>query len=358
MGTVFNMKFVLALVLGLGISVQAKNFGGLTVDGFGEVYVCGPDWTGDFITMNGNGGFALHGGGRIYLCSTPSDGMDPGMYWQTPLDGYHFSYKVDLSNVGCHCNAAGYFINMPGPGPGEGGDWYCDANFVGGQWCPEYDCLESNKYTVAATLHRCNGGLGNWGDCDRGGCQANAYNVDSSMFCPEDRCKINTNKPFTISHMQESSYANIWMEQDGKEASFNVCNDGGYCSDMAKSYGGMVFSASLWGGGGIDMGWLDGMTGCGGECNIGGSSVTFSEFTLWSENDKPTTKPPGPGTTNPPGPTTKPPPSDCDVCAGSESDDRCYHPETDEHGGLGCSACGRPGCRFCGYDVYPDCIHS
>merc|ERR1712238_98200 len=30
---------------------------------------------------------------------------------------------------------------------------------------------------------------------------------------------------------------------------------------------GMVFSASLWGGNGIDMSWLDGMTGCGGECN-------------------------------------------------------------------------------------------
>lgn len=283
------------------------------------------------------------------------------MYWQTPLDAHHFSYKVDLSNVGCHCNAAGYFINMPGPGPGEGGDWYCDANFVGGQWCPEYDCLESNKHTVAATLHRCNGNLGNWGDCDRGGCQQNAFNVDSSMFCPEDRCKINTMRPFTISHMQESSYANIWMEQDGSTASFNVCEDGGYCSDMAKSYGGMVFSASLWGGPGIDMGWLDGMTGCWGDCNLGGSSVTFSEFNLWSENDPPTTPGPGPTTrppTAPPGPTTKPPPSDCDACHGSESDDRCYHPETDDFGGLGCNACGRPGCRFCGYDVYPPCSHS
>ena len=43
----------------------------------------------------------------------------------------------------------------------------------------------------------------------------------------------------------------------------------------------MVFTASLWGGGGIDMGWLDGMTGCGGDCNIDGASVTFSNFELW-----------------------------------------------------------------------------
>ena len=25
-----------------------------------------------------------------------------------------FSYSVDVSNVGCHCNAAAYFIDMPG----------------------------------------------------------------------------------------------------------------------------------------------------------------------------------------------------------------------------------------------------
>ena len=46
------------------------------------------------------------------------------------------------------------------------------------------------------------------------------------------------------------------------------------------SLNGIVFSASLWGGPGIDMNWLDGMTGCGGECNIGGSSVTFKNFAL------------------------------------------------------------------------------
>ena len=28
---------------------------------------------------------------------------------------------------------------------------------------------------------------GNWNDCDRGGCQNNAFYVDSNMFCPEDR---------------------------------------------------------------------------------------------------------------------------------------------------------------------------
>ena len=34
------------------------------------------------------------------------------------------------------------------------------------------------------------------------------------------------------------------------------------------------------------MNWLDGMTGCGGECNIDGSSVTFSNFKLLDEGNK------------------------------------------------------------------------
>jgi len=279
------MKFAICLAL-LGVlssPILAKNLGPIDVDGAGQqIYLVAPDWAVGNVQMQGSSGFTLNGGGRVYFAVKPNeDFSDPGMYWQTPLDGYHFSYTLDLSNVGCHCNAAGYFIDMPGPGAGDGGDWYCDANFVNNQWCPEYDTLESNKYTVAGTLHKCNGGDGYWGDCDRGGCQNNAFYVDSSMFCPEDRCKINTNKPFLVSHFQDGNQANIWMQQDGKEASFDFCSDGGYCSAMAQSYGGMVFGASLWGGGGINMDWLDGMTGCGGECNLAGSNVKFSGFNLW-----------------------------------------------------------------------------
>ena len=53
--------------------------------------------------------------------------------------------------------------------------------------CPEYDTLESNKYTVAGTLHTCQGQEDSWHDCDRAGCQNNAYFVDPNMICPEER---------------------------------------------------------------------------------------------------------------------------------------------------------------------------
>jgi len=269
---------VFILTLNLITPNLAKNYGSIPFEGAdSQVYVVGPDWTGDFLTIDDEG-FTLHGGGRIYFASQPNDGWDSNMYWQTPLDNKHFSYKIDVSNVGCHCNSAAYFIKMPGNNPGDGGDYYCDANLGNNIWCPEYDTWEGNKYTMAATLHTCNGGNGYWDSCDRGGCQTNAFYANSNLMCPEDRCTINTNRPFTVSHFQNSGNVNVWFEQEGRTANFNVCNDGGYMSNMAQSYGGMVFSASLWGGGGINMDWLDGMTGCGGECNLGGSSVRFSNF--------------------------------------------------------------------------------
>merc|ERR1719391_88522 len=164
------MKLATLILAALAAPSWAKNFGGLNVDGVGQVYVVGPDWSAGNVQMNGNSGFTLRGGGRIYLASKADDGFgDPNLYWQTPLNGKHFSYTLDLSNVGCHCNAAGYFIDMPGPGSGEGGDWY---------------------------------------GCDRGGCQNNAFYVDSNMFCPEDRCTINTNKPFLVSHFQNTINTN------------------------------------------------------------------------------------------------------------------------------------------------------
>ena len=71
-------------------------------------------------------GFTLKGNTRIYFATRPDIG-DPYIYWQTPLLGKRFSYEIDVSNVGCSCNADAYFANLPGhnsaqqlePGPGE-----------------------------------------------------------------------------------------------------------------------------------------------------------------------------------------------------------------------------------------------
>jgi len=295
-------------------SALAVNRGSIQVEGYGEVWVISPDWAN--VQVQGNG-FTLYGNSRMYFASRPTDGFDADAYWQIPLNNKMFSYSVDVSNVGCHCNAAAYFIDMPGNNAGAG-DWYCDANFGNNIWCPEYDTFEGNKHTLAGTLHTCDGGNGNWNGCDRSGCQTNIHNLDSNAMCPEDRCLINTNNWYQLVHTQNSEKARIWVEQDGREYEFEICNDAGYRSRMAQSYDNMVWSGSLWGGGGIDMGWLDGMTGCGGDCNIDSQSVTFSNFKLLDEGAKPTTTTPPPATTTPrPQPDTTTTPADHSCPGGS-----------------------------------------
>merc|ERR1739848_1703 len=220
-----SMKFLLvsALCLLAASQVSSTCLCSINVKDYGEVFIVAPDWCAGAISIQDNG-FTMRGNSRLYFASRCENGWVGDMYAQIPLNNKHFAYQLNLANVPCHCNAAAYFVKMPG---------------------------------------------------------TNAFNVDNRMMCPDGGCKINTAQPFTISHYQNSQQANTWMGQGGQDASFNMCNDGGYLGNMATSYDGMVFTASLWGGGGIDMGWLDGMTGCGGDCNIDGASVTFSNFELW-----------------------------------------------------------------------------
>ena len=79
----------------------------------------------------------------------------------------------------------------------------CDANKVNNNFCPEYDTYEGNKFNMASTLHTCEYVAPNfYPNCDKGGCSSNAFRVDRNMMCPENRCTINTNNPYTISHTQ------------------------------------------------------------------------------------------------------------------------------------------------------------
>ncbi len=79
----------------------------------------------NFLHQVHDNGFTLSGGGSIKFSMGGEIG-DPWIYWQTPLLGNRFSYDIDVSNVGCHCNAAAYFSQLPGynsnqqpePGPG------------------------------------------------------------------------------------------------------------------------------------------------------------------------------------------------------------------------------------------------
>jgi len=85
------------------------------------------------------------------------------------------------------------------PIAGKGGDYYCDANMVGGNWCPEFDIMEANTYAWHTTPHKCDApnDKGHYNNCDRGGdCFEIAHGRIS--YGPGDNFTINTLKPFHI----------------------------------------------------------------------------------------------------------------------------------------------------------------
>ena len=101
---------------------------------------------------------------------------------------------------------------------------------------------------MATTLHTCSGSDENWSDCDRAGCQTNAYYAIENGLCPDDKCTINTMRPFRVTHTQNGQRINTKFEQEGRSAEFQSCNDPDYISLMdEQAFDGSVFTASLWG---------------------------------------------------------------------------------------------------------------
>jgi cellulase len=173
------------------------------------------------------------------------DTLEPGNFKNFSLLGKTLSYDIDVSTVGCSCNAALYFVSMPGftqsgqADPTSGRDYYCDANEVGGEYCWELDTYEGNKYTVQTTPHKCDSAAGQhiW-NCDRGGCGQNAWYADNKGMCPDGSCKINTSQPYNhavtyVSTNGQLSRVHNQFTQNGKTFQFDACNDGGYLSQMS-----------------------------------------------------------------------------------------------------------------------------
>jgi len=57
-------------------------------------------------------------------------------------------------------------------GTGDWGDgmYYCDANEIGGAFCPEFDIMEANIHAYKAVSHHCDAPVnGHYTNCDRHG---------------------------------------------------------------------------------------------------------------------------------------------------------------------------------------------
>lgn len=263
----------------------------ISVDGKEQTkYVITNSDIGKNVIVNG-GSITLQAGARVYLGDNYTTAFTPNGFYEADLFGKRFKVDMDLSQVGCNCNGAIYTVSMPAYSssqqlqPGKEGDYYCDANQVGGTFCPEMDISEANKYAMASTPHTCNYVPPHYySSCDKGGCGANVLDSHSGEFGPGKT--IDTNKPFTLSvsfinsgNPPVLSVVNNYFWQEGRTIQFNSCNEN-YLQWMGKSLPGMVITMSLWGTGSGGMSWLDGKSGCQGGCNIENSRVIFSNITI------------------------------------------------------------------------------
>lgn len=125
------------------------------------------------------------------------------------LLGGSLSYDVDLSQNGCNCVAALYMVEMPAKNEdgsyreGDDGMYYCDANQVGGAFCPEFDIMEANTFAWRAVHHNCDepNENGFYGDCDRAGqCHVDVLTdfPDQDHYGPGDNYTINTLNEFNV----------------------------------------------------------------------------------------------------------------------------------------------------------------
>ena len=291
----------LALLLVASIAVAstwAANNGPITITVNGQKvtkYVLSAEGDRGFVHLNSTA-IMLKGGGRVYLGDSDSDTFSPNSFYEMPLLGKRLTYDADYSDVGCNCNGALYLVSMPAynsaqqPNPGSDGAYYCDANEVGGTYCPEMDVAEANKYAMASTAHTCNYIPPHYySSCDRGGCGTNVLDQYLNEFGPGK--ELDTNHPYTLSvafntepqkecgsSVTLSSVTNTFT-QFGKTLQFNSCN-ADYLQWMGCSLPGIVMTMSLWGTGDGGMSWLDGKSGCHGACDLGASQVIFSNIRL------------------------------------------------------------------------------
>lgn len=111
---------------------------------------------------------------RAILTTSPN--LDPSTFYRPNLLGGSVEYDVDLSQSNCGCIAAFYLVGAPGKDRNGNywntdGYYYCDANQVGGNYCPEYDIMEANMFVSQTTVHACDAPdwKGFYNNCNRGG---------------------------------------------------------------------------------------------------------------------------------------------------------------------------------------------
>jgi len=224
---------------------------------------------GDGIKVHGSSLTVGHGP-RLYFAHTCQESIHPDMFLTWNLLGKTLSYNVDMSKVGCGCNAAFYFVTMPSRVKTKCGDYYCDANAVCGSNCAELDIQEGNSHAWASTPHHA---------YDPKGCEKHPDNYGPGKAVDPARGPMNIQVTFA----SDGSTMTTNIKQNGQTVT--ITHDGS-CGQSLRDIGtdmgktGMVPTLSNWGSNHKSMDWLDGDV-CGNEaCNRG--AFTISDIAITS----------------------------------------------------------------------------
>lgn len=186
---------------------QSKQWGNgfspitIAIDGVQETFYVAAGFQ-----SKGGADYVVPWNGRGYVSKTPTLDQSNPQYFKPNLLGGSIEWDIDLSHHECGCIAAFYLVGMPGKDH-DGNLWmntdgwgYCDANQVAGNYCPEFDLMEANKWGWATTPHKCDApnDKGFYFNCDRGGtCLVNIYDKLSRYgYGPGSNYTIDTTKPF------------------------------------------------------------------------------------------------------------------------------------------------------------------
>ena len=255
------------------------------------VYIASPSW----FTGGGGDTLSLPEGGRVYLSNTPE--LSSEGFYKPALLGGAVEYDVDMSQMECGCIAAFYLVRMPahdwsGNLDKTDGFWYCDANQVDGEYCPEFDIMEANKYAYQTTTHSCNAPSsgGHYDYCNRGGtCVTNTVekwnHQGQNHYGPGGQYTIDTTQEFHVKIEFKADSSNQFesfqttLTQNGKTASLG-CDDGsnhGMTGDLSE----MSFAISSWSG---DATWLW-KDSCGGSC--GNPTLAYKNISITTGGSTP-----------------------------------------------------------------------
>lgn len=120
------------------VHTGGSEFSGLMAENYG----------GSSESMMAGAGVRVQGNNKLYLVQDWLNLMswEQVTYQKLFLLGSTLTFTVDLSGVGCDCNAAVYLVQMDAPGQDSAN--YCDIQGSDYPRCTEIDLLEGNTHAM------------------------------------------------------------------------------------------------------------------------------------------------------------------------------------------------------------------